>query len=131
MRIFPPVWGIARVAKDWDELGGYEVPPGTVLYLSPWLTHRHARFWPNPEGFDPERFSPENASARHRFAYFPFAGGPRVCIGNNLALLEAVLILAMVARRYRVDLVPGHPVEPQAVITTRPRHGLLVTVSPR
>ncbi len=131
MRLFPPVWGIARAAKEGDVLGGYEVPPGSVVYLSPYATHRHPDFWSNPEGFDPERFAPEAVAARHRFAYFPFAGGPRVCIGNNLALLEAVLILAMVSRRYRVDLVPGHPVEPQAVITTRPRHGIQVTLAKR
>jgi cytochrome P450 len=131
LRLYPAVWGIARVAKDWDAVGGFELPPGSVLYLNPWATHRHPDFWPNPEGFDPERFAPEAAAARHRFAYFPFAGGPRVCIGNNLALLEAVLILAMVSRRYRVDLVPGHPVEPQATITTRPRHGILVTLAKR
>jgi cytochrome P450 len=131
LRLYPAVWGIARVAKDWDEIGGYELPPRSVLYLAQWATHRHPDFWPNPEGFDPERFAPEAAAARHRFAYFPFAGGPRVCIGNNLALLEAVLILAMVSRRYRVDLVPGHPVEPQATITTRPRHGILVTLAKR
>jgi cytochrome P450 len=131
LRLYPAVWGIARVAKDWDTLGGYDIPPGSVTYLSPWATHRHPGFWPNPEGFDPERFAPEACAARHRFAYFPFAGGPRICIGNNLALLEAVLILAMVTRRYRVDLVPGHPVEPQAVITTRPRYGMLVTLATR
>jgi hypothetical protein len=102
LRLYPAVWGIARVAKDWDVIGGYELPPRSVLYLAQWATHRHPDFWPNPEGFDPERFAPEAAAARHRFAYFPFAGGPRVCIGNNLALLEAVLILAMVSRRYRV-----------------------------
>ncbi len=131
MRLYPPVWAIARVAREADEVGGYPIRPGRVLLLSPYSTHRRPDFWENPEGFDPERFAPERARKQHRFAYFPFAAGPRVCIGNNFALIEAQLILAMVAQRYVLDLVPGRPVEPQALLTMRPRDGMWMTVRRR
>jgi len=124
MRLHPPVWAIARVAREPDQIGGYPVRAGQVLLLSPYATHRHPDFWENPEGFDPERFAPEKVRRRHRFAYFPFAGGARICIGNNFALLEAGLLLAMVAQRYRLELVPGRPVEPRALVTLRPRDGI-------
>ena len=94
-------------------------------------THRHPAIWEEPERFDPERFTPERTAGRPRFAYFPFGGGPRKCIGKSFAMMEAQLVLATVARRYSLHLVPGRPVEPQVLVTPRPRHGLPMTLHPR
>jgi cytochrome P450 len=131
MRLYPPAWIIGRNALEADQIGGYDIPAGSTVVLSPYVTHRHPDFWVNPEGFDPERFTPERSRGRPYFAYFPFGGGPRLCLGNNFALLEARLALATVAQRYRLELVPGHPVEPEPLVTLRPRHGLLMTLRPR
>ena len=95
------------------------------------MTHRNPQLWPDPERFDPGRFLPEAVRQRHKFAYFPFGGGPRVCIGNSFALMEGRLILAALAQRYRLRLAPGHPVEPQGRITLRPRHGMRMTIEAR
>ena len=92
---------------------------------------RHPAFWDNPEGFDPERFLPERAKERPRYAYFPFGGGPRQCIGNNFALMEAQIIIAMVVQRYRLHLVSGHKVEPDPTVTLRPGGGVKVTLKPQ
>jgi cytochrome P450 len=99
--------------------------------LTQYYTHRHPTFWKEPERFDPERFSPERSVGRPRFAYAPFGGGPRQCIGNAFAMMEAQLVLATVAQRYQLHLVPGHPVEPQVLFTVRPRYGLPMTLHPR
>ena len=99
--------------------------------MSQYLTHRHPDFWEEPESFIPERFAPEQAKERHRFAYFPFGGGPRLCIGNNFAMLEAQLLLATIAQQYELDLVPEHPVELEPLITLRPKHGIMMTLRPR
>ena len=109
-----------------DQIRGYRVPARSTVILSPYVTHRHPDFWDNPEGFNPERFTPENARGRHRYAFFPFGGGPRLCIGNNFAVMEATLIAAMTCQRYRIDLVPGHPVEPELGFTMRVKDGLPV-----
>jgi cytochrome P450 len=124
IRLYPPAWIITRIAKEEDEIGGYRVRPRTLVTLSPFVTHRSPEVWPDPERYEPDRFTPERSEGRPRFAYFPFAGGPRQCIGIEFALTEATLALAMVLRRYRLELVPGHRVEPQPLITHRPRGGL-------
>lgn len=124
MRLYPPAIGFNRKALADDEVGGYTVPARTLIWLSPYATHRHPDFWENPEEFDPERFSPERSTGRQHFAYFPFGGGPRLCIGSNFAMMEAQLILATVAQRYRLRLMPGHRVEPEVLLTMRPRNGL-------
>ncbi|MCI0648631.1 MAG: cytochrome P450 [Chloroflexi bacterium] len=124
LRFYPPAYGIARTVVAEDEIGGYHVPAGSVVMLSPYLTHHHPDFWPDPERFDPERFRPEAVAARPRYAYIPFGGGPRQCIGSHFALTEAQLILATIAQRCRLELVPGHPVEPDPLITLRPKYGL-------
>ncbi len=130
MRLYPPVYMFSRSAMQDDEIGGYRVPAGTTVSMSPYAIHRHPDFWDQPETFDPERFTPDRIAERHRFAYIPFAAGPRQCIGNTFALTEAQLVLATVAQRYRLRLVDGHPVEPRAAITLRPRYGIQVTLHP-
>ena len=130
MRIYPPVWAIGRAAIEDDEIMGYRIPRGSNVMLSQWMTHRHPEFWKDPERFEPERFSAERAVGRPRYAYFPFSGGPRQCIGNIFALTEANLILATVAQKYSPSLVPGHRVEPYPLVTLRPRYGLRMTLEP-
>ncbi len=124
LRLYPAAWMISRTAVEEDEIGGYRIPAGHTLFLSPYFTHRRTDLWPNPEGFDPERFAPENGNGRPRFAYYPFGGGPRLCIGNNFALMEATLIVAMVMQRYRLDLMPGQTVKAHPKGTLRPRPGV-------
>jgi len=131
MRLYPPAYAISRWCVEADEVGGYRLPAGSSITMSPYVTHRHPDFWEQPERFDPERFRPERHAERPRFAYMPFGGGPRQCIGNRFAMTEATLILAMVTQHYRLDLVPGHPVEMDPLITLRPRHGLQMTVAAR
>jgi cytochrome P450 len=131
LRLYPPAWIFGRKAIADDEIGGYAIPANSIIVLSPYITHRHPAFWGNPEVFDPERFIPKRSADRPHFAYFPFGGGPRVCIGNNFALMEMQLILATVAQRYKLRLVPGHPVEPEAFLSLRPRYGLPMTLHRR
>jgi cytochrome P450 len=130
MRLYPPIWIISRTALDADKIGGHAIPAGTVLVLSQYALHRHPDFWRNPAGFDPERFAPERKQGRHPFAYFPFGGGPRLCIGESFAIMEAQLILATVARRFRLDLAPGQVIEPEPLVTLRPRHGVRMNLTP-
>jgi cytochrome P450 len=124
MRLYPPVWGLARRARGEDEVGGHRVSKGSRQIISAYVTHRHPAFWENPEKFEPERFTPDRSKDRPRYAYFPFGGGPRQCIGVNFATIEATLITAMVAQCFDLSLVQGHPVEPQADLTLKPRYGL-------
>ncbi len=128
LRLYPPIWILSRKAIADDERGGLLIPQGSMVILSPYATHRHPEFWEQPEVFNPEHFTPERVAARPHFAHFPFGGGPRLCIGNNFALMEAQLVLATVAQRYRLRLVPGHPVVPEAKITLRPRYGMPMTL---
>jgi len=130
MRIYPPAWAVSRAALEEDEIGGFRIPKGAVVTPSQYVTHRHPGFWTEPERFDPERFTPDRTESRPRFAYFPFGGGPRLCIGNTFALTEATLVLAVVAQRYRLRLTPGHPIELQPLVTLRPRYGVKVTLEP-
>ncbi len=131
LRVFPSVWTIARTPLTPEEIAGYPILPGVNVVLTPYVTHRHPAFWENPEAFDPDRFSPERSANRHPYAYFPFGGGPRLCIGNNFALMEATLILAMITQRYKLELVEGQVVQPQPTVTLRPRHGIQMRISPR
>jgi cytochrome P450 len=126
MRLYPPAWGIGRRAIRDFELNGYRIPAGTNVFLLQWLTHRDPRFYPDPEKFDPERWrdDPVRRGRIPRFAYFPFGGGPRVCIGAGFAMMEATLLLASIAQRFRLSLPPGAHVSPLFSITLRPKHGL-------
>ena len=130
MRLYPPVWVLARNTIEDDVIGGFRVRAGTIVMLPQWVIHRDPR-WENPEGFDPERFAPERAAGRHRFAYFPFGGGPRICVGSNFAMMEMTLVLAAIAQRYHLDLLPGHPVAMEPVITLRPKFGIMATLRKR
>ncbi len=124
MRLYPPVWMTARAPSEDTELGGYYIPKDSLVLASPWAMGRHPDHWQNPEAFDPDRFLPERSESRHRFAHFPFGGGPRICIGNNFAMMEAQLIAAALLKDWNLELIPGHPVELDPQVTLRPKHGL-------
>jgi cytochrome P450 len=124
MRLFPPAWMIGRQAVSDLELLGYDVPAGTVLLLPPFLVQRDGRWWPEPRRFDPDRWSPEEAAKRPKYAYFPFGGGPRLCIGESFAWMEGELLLATIAQRWQPRLVPGYPKGLQPQVTLRPRDGM-------
>jgi cytochrome P450 len=126
MRLYPPIWAMERRAVRDDDLGGFRIPAGSTVVISPWVTHRHPAFWEEPARFDPERFLEERAAARPPLAYLPFGAGPRFCVGSHFALAEALTILSLVARRWRLRLVEGHPVVPAPGITLRARHGVAV-----
>ncbi len=121
MRLYPPAYATGRRAEIDDELGGYRIPAGAELAVSPWATHRHPRFWDDPERFDPERFTPERESDRHPYAYFPFGRGPRACIGSNFAMLESLIAVAVLVRRFRIEAPPDPVALDTAGITMRPK----------
>ena len=127
VRLYPPAWFISRSALEDDIVGGYKIPKGSLLILSPYVTHRHPAFWPEPERFDPARFHPAHAKCRPRFAYFPFGGGPRSCIGTSFAMAELHLILVTITQHYHLEVDPLQQVQEQALVTLRPRHAIKVT----
>ena len=131
LRVFPPTWLTARTLMKDDELGGYRIPVGSLILLSPYVTHRHPAVWEAPERFDPDRFGPEASAARPAFAYFPFGGGPRRCIGSAFATAEMHCIVATIAQRYRLDLLPGARVTPAAGLTLHPRAAVPTLLRPR
>jgi cytochrome P450 len=128
MRLYPPAWGIGRQALVDCEVGGYHAPRGTQFLICQWLVHRDARWFDQPEVFRPERWDHELIKRLPRCAYFPFGDGPRICIGNHFAMMEAVLILATIARQFRLSIEPGQTLELLPSITLRPRHGLPMRV---
>jgi cytochrome P450 len=131
MRLYPPAWLIGRRALQEYRIGEYVAPARSILVLSPYVLQRDARYFADPERFDPDRWTPEFKAALPPFAYFPFGGGPRRCIGESFAWMELVLVVATVAQQWRLQLVPGHPVEPQPVVTLRTKHGMKMTVKRR
>ncbi len=130
LRLYPPAWITNRQAIADDEILGHRIPAGAFVTLSPYVLHRHPDYWERPDEFDPERFAPGRSNGRPRFAYFPFGGGPRQCIGQSMALVEAQLVLATVLGRCRLRPVSDRPVEAEALATLRPRGGLLMTAEP-
>jgi cytochrome P450 len=133
MRLYPPAWGVGRCALADFEVGGYRIPAGTNVFIMQWVTQRDARFFPDPERFDPERWreDPIRKGRIPRFAYFPFGGGPRVCIGAGFAMMEATLLLATIAQRYRFTLAPNAVVTPFFSVTLRPKYGLPMRIHRR
>lgn len=131
LRLFPPAWVVARRVIEPLQLGEHTLPVSSLAVVSPFVVHHDARHYPSPERFDPERFSPEVKATRHRFAYFPFSSGPRNCIGEGFAWAEGVLVLAALARRFRFELAPHQKVEPEPLITLRPRYGMRMRVRAR
>ena len=132
MRLYPAVHTLAfREAQKEDVICGMRIPKGSLVTIIPWLLHRHRSYWENPGRFEPERFSAEACVGRDRLVYLPFGFGPRVCIGASFAMTEAVLLLATLAQRFRLRLVPGHPVAPQALFTLRAKHGVRMTIERR
>jgi cytochrome P450 len=131
LRLYPPAYAIGRQALTDCEIGGYHVPAGTTVYVSPWVMHRDPRWFDDPQAFRPERWAGSLAKELPRFAYMPFGGGARICIGNRFAMMEAVLILATVARQFRLERQSGRPVEPKPSITLRPGGGVWVRLVSR
>lgn len=131
MRMYPPAWTIGRRALKDYEMSGYLIPARSILLMSQYVTHHDARYFPEPFRFDPERWTPEARESRPKFSYFPFGGGPRLCIGEHFAWMEGVLVLATIAQRFRMRLAPGHPVEMQPLVTLRPKHGMKLILEAR
>jgi cytochrome P450 len=133
MRLYPPVWVIGRRALAPFRLGEYELPADTNVLISQLILHRDARYFPEPLRFNTDRWSPSDSrtASLPRFAYFPFGGGPRVCIGAGFAMMEAVLLLATIAQQFRIQIAPGQKVKMQPTVTLRPRNGIPVTLKRR
>ena len=131
IRLYPPAWAIGRRSLVDQVIGNYSVPADSIVLLSPYVTHRDARFFPNPARFDPERWTSEAKESRSQYSYFPFGGGPRRCIGEGFAWAEAILVLATLASRWRMRLVAGQKIEPKALITLRPKHEIRMKVERR
>ena len=131
MRIYPPVWGYSRRSEHEEEFGGCVLPADAYVAVMPWALHRHPDFWPDAERFDPDRFDPKRSEGRHSYCYLPFGAGPRTCIGAGFAMFEIQLVLAQILQRFRVRVVPGHPVETVAKTTLKPRYGMPVTLERR
>jgi len=131
LRLYPPAWAIGRMATGPFSLGGVEVPGKSICILSPYLVQRDARWFPDPERFDPERWTPEGRDSRPKFSYFPFGGGARVCIGERFAWMEGVIVMAAIAQKWRLRLAPDQTVEPLPLITLRVKTGLRMIVEPR
>lgn len=120
LRLYPPAWVITRKVVEADEVLGYALPAGALVIISPYVVHRQAAFWDDPETFDPMRFAGEGEAKRHRFSYIPFGAGPRLCIGSHFAAVEAHLIMAMIAQRFWLETAPGAQVRMDALVTLRP-----------
>jgi len=131
MRLYPPAWAIGRMSKEPFELGGIRIGAKTICIVSPYVTQHDARWFPDPERFDPERWTPEARESRPKFSYFPFGGGARVCIGERFAWMEGVLVLATLAQKWRLRLDPAQRVETLPLITLRTKYGMRMVTEPR
>jgi cytochrome P450 len=131
LRLYPPAWRIFRQTEEAFQVGEYTLPAGSNIVLSQWVTQRDPRWFPEPERFIPERWNEDAAAKLPRFAYFPFGGGPRVCIGAGFAMMEATLLLATIAQRFRMHLAPNQRISPMPSITLRPRNGIRVRLEQR
>ncbi len=131
MRLYPPAWVLGRRALEDHEVDGYVIPSGSLVLLSPYVVHHDARWFPDPYGFDPDRWTTEGQRARPKHSYFPFGGGPRLCIGESFAWMEGVLVLVTLARRWRFRLARGHPIGLRPAVTLRPKHGMRMMIQKR
>ena len=131
MRLYPPNRSVGREALNDCEIGDYHVPAGTQLLMSQWVVHRDSRYFDSPEEFLPERWTPEFMRQLPKYAYFPFGGGPRVCIGQDFAMMEAMLVVATMLQRFKLVLVEGQVVEPQPVVLLRPKNGIKIRTEVR
>ena len=131
MRLYPPAWAMGRKARRDFQLGDFFLPAKTTVLISQFITHRDPRFFPDPLRFDPERFTSEAKALRAKFTYFPFGAGARQCIGESFAWMEGVLLLAAIGQKWKLKLVPGHRVEPEPLITLRPKYGMRMQVEAR
>jgi len=130
-RLYPPGWAVARTALRNCEVGGYQLRRGDNIVVSQWCMHRDARFFFDPLKFDPDRWSPERAQSVPKYAYFPFGAGPRGCVGQSFATMEAILLLATISQQFRFSVVPDHPVVPMPSVTLRPKHGIRMVLHRR
>ena len=131
LRVYPPVWTMARLATDGVEIGGVRLNAGEQVIMPQWVVQRDERWFPEPEAFRPERFEESAEGVRHRLAWMPFGAGHRTCVGNHFAMIEGPLLLALIAQRYEMSLLPGQTVEPEVAVTVRPRNGLKMTIQKR
>ena len=131
MRLYPPAYAVGREALEETEIGGFRVPKGSQVFAFQWVTQRDQRYFANPDAFEPERWTSERAEQLPKYAYFPFGGGPRQCIGNYFAMMEIVLLLATIGQRFRFSLVPDHKVEVLPVLSLRPKDGIKVAAHKR
>lgn len=131
LRLYPPVWIMSRLAHADDRIGSYVIPGNTTAIVCPYLLHRDPASWPDPDRFDPDRFAPGWEKQRHSYAYLPFGGGPRLCIGNQFALMEMQIMLAMLVRTFDITAIPQQSVAPQPLITLRSKRPILVAMQTR
>ena len=128
MRVFPPAWIMGRRSIGPDEICGYPIGPGTNVVMPIYVVHHDPRVWEDPEAFKPERFLPENLKEKHKYAYFPFGGGPRLCIGNNFAIQEMQVVLAMFLQRFRIEVDPAFLPELDPLVTLRAKNPIYAKV---
>jgi cytochrome P450 len=131
MRLYPPVWLLGRRAIAADTVAGYDLPAGALIAISPYAVHRHPAYWDEPTRFDPSRFAPQPQAAQPRFAYLPFGGGARQCIGNRFALMELQLVLATLLPHVRLRLANGYTATPEPLLNLRPLNGMWLSVTAR
>jgi cytochrome P450 len=131
LRCYPVAWITQRTALEDVEIGGYQIAKGTFIFLSPWIVHHDARWYTEPDAFVPERWLRDKAEQPPRDVYIPFGGGPHICIGNGLAMMEAVLLLTTLLQRHHISVLPEYPVEIELAGTLRPKHGLKATITER
>jgi cytochrome P450 len=131
MRLYPPAYGLGREAINDCEIGGYRVPAGTQVFMFQWTTQRDARFFNEPLAFKPERWTEDFEAQLPKYAYFPFGGGPRACVGASFAMMEMILVLATIGKQYRLELVRDHPVEVYPAMSLRPKDGVKVVIGNR
>ena len=131
MRLYPPAWIIGRMALEAHEIAGNHIPVGSLVMLSQYVTHHDSRWYPDPFRFDPERWRAEEKEKRPRFSYFPFGGGPRLCIGEGFAWMEGAIVLATIGQKWQLRLAPGHTVAPLPLVTLRPKFGMRMLVERR